>query len=125
MNGSVTFTIPAGVLPVGDDPLTASYTPDAASSSIYNLATGTSYVTVSVFKPTPVVTVTPSSSTVTTYQAFSITVDVSGGSGNPAPDRGRVGNPWAVFFRRQSPCEWKCHHQCSPGGDRGRRNGLH
>jgi hypothetical protein len=91
-NGSVTFNIPAGVLPVGNDVLTAVYAPDAASSSIYNSATATDVVTVSVFKPTPVVTVTPSLSTVTTYQAFSVTVNVSGGSGNPNP----TGNVWAT-----------------------------
>ena len=46
MNGSVTFNIPAGVMPVESDALTASYSPDAASASIYNPATGTSYITV-------------------------------------------------------------------------------
>ena len=34
--GSATFTIPAGALPVGNDTLTASYTPDAASALIYS-----------------------------------------------------------------------------------------
>jgi len=41
-NGSVTIDIPAGSLAAGSDTLTATYTPDAASSPFYNPATGTS-----------------------------------------------------------------------------------
>jgi len=40
--GSAQITIPANSLAVGSDTLTAAYTPDAASSSTYNKATGTS-----------------------------------------------------------------------------------
>ena len=40
--GSATMAIAAGALPVGVDVLIASYTPDAASSSIYNSASGAS-----------------------------------------------------------------------------------
>ena len=42
VSGSAQITIPAGSLAVGSDTLTASYTPDLASSSTYNKATGTS-----------------------------------------------------------------------------------
>ncbi len=115
-NGSVTFNIPAGVLPVGNDVLTASYQPDAASSSIYNPATAIGVVTVSVFKPTPVVTVIPSSSTVTTYQAFSVTINVSGGSGNPPP----TGNVWANVGAYVPGgihlTEWRVPRSTSPRG---------
>ncbi len=45
-SGSYTFTVPAGSLAIGSDTLTASYTPDAASSSTYNSATGSNSVTV-------------------------------------------------------------------------------
>ncbi|MGD0366704.1 MAG: FG-GAP-like repeat-containing protein, partial [Acidobacteriaceae bacterium] len=45
--GSTTITIPAGSLAVGSDTLTAAYTPDAGSSSIYSGATGAAPVTVS------------------------------------------------------------------------------
>jgi len=45
-SGGVTISIPAGSLAVGSDSLTASYTPDANSSSIYGSATGTALVTV-------------------------------------------------------------------------------
>ncbi len=44
--GSASITIPAGTLPLGTDTLTAAYTPDAASSSIYSAASGTGSVTV-------------------------------------------------------------------------------
>jgi len=45
-SGSAVITVPAGSLPSGTDTLTATYTPDSASSSIYNGATGTSSITV-------------------------------------------------------------------------------
>jgi hypothetical protein len=45
-SGSAVITVPAGSLPSGTDTLTATYTPDSASSSIYNSATGTSSITV-------------------------------------------------------------------------------
>ncbi len=45
--GSAGFTVPAGALAVGNDTLTATYTPDAGSSSTYSSATGTAPVTVS------------------------------------------------------------------------------
>jgi len=46
-NGSAQIVIPAGALAVGNPELTANYTPDATSSSIYAGATGTGSVTVS------------------------------------------------------------------------------
>ena len=85
-SGNATFSIPAGSLATGTDTLTASYTPDSNSSSIYNIATGTSLVTVTVPpKITPTVTVTPSASSITTAQALTVTAAVSGSSGNPTP----------------------------------------
>ena len=84
-NGSATISIPAGAFGVGTDQLTATYTPDSASSSAYNGATGVGSVTVTApAKITPAVTVTPSPSSITTAQALSVSVTVSGGSGNPA-----------------------------------------
>jgi hypothetical protein len=83
---SAPIIIPAGSLAKGTDTLTVSYTPDAASSSAYSSASGTSWVTVAApAKITPAVTVTPPASGVTTTQAFSVSVAVSGGSGNPTP----------------------------------------
>jgi hypothetical protein len=46
--GSATISIPAGSLATGSDQLTATYTPDSSSSSIYNGALGTTSVTVSI-----------------------------------------------------------------------------
>ena len=44
--GSASMTIAAGSLAVGSDTLTANYTPDAASSSVYGSASGNGSVTV-------------------------------------------------------------------------------
>jgi hypothetical protein len=81
-NGSATLTIPAGTLAIGSDTLTASYTPDWASSSAYSTAIGASSA-VNVATATPTVTVTPSSLSITTTQALTVTVSVSGGTESP------------------------------------------
>jgi hypothetical protein len=44
--GSTSITIPAGSLTVGSDMLSAKYTPDTASSTVYNSASGSNSVTV-------------------------------------------------------------------------------
>ena len=80
-SGSATINIAAGALALGTDTLTATYTPDAGSSSKYNGASGTNTVTVS--KVTPAVTVTPNPASITTVQSTQVTVAVSGGSGAP------------------------------------------
>lgn len=82
-NGSATVSIPAGSLAVGIDTITATYTPDSSSSAAYKSSTGTATVTVSKIAPT--VTVTPSSTNITTEQALSVSVTVSGVSGNSTP----------------------------------------
>jgi pseudomonalisin len=48
---SVTIDIAAGALPLGNDVLTANYTPDSASASIYSSASATTLVTVT---PVPI-----------------------------------------------------------------------
>jgi len=51
-NGSATFNIPAGTLPVGSNQtLSVIYTPDASSSSTYNSAAGSNPVTVTTARP--------------------------------------------------------------------------
>lgn len=50
IGGQAIFTIPAGALAIGDDVLTASYTPDAGSPT-YSTATGTAHVTVTLAPP--------------------------------------------------------------------------
>jgi len=80
--GSTAITIPAGSLAAGSVTLKGSYTPDSASSSAYNSASGTAPVTVSL--ATPSVSVTPASQSIVAAQALQVTVNVSGGSGAPA-----------------------------------------
>jgi len=85
-SGSASIVINAGTLAAGNDTLTATYTPDAGSSSTYNGASGAASVNVTApVKITPVVTVTPSASSITSAQALTVTVAVSGGTGNPTP----------------------------------------
>lgn len=84
--GSATFSIPAGSLATGSDTLAVIYTPDTASSSTYNSATGSSSgVTVTQAKITPALTVTLSPTSITTAQALTVTAAVSGGAGMPTP----------------------------------------
>ena len=81
--GSATITIPAGSLGAGSDTLTAKYSPDSASSTAYNSASGTATVTVTQPTTTPTVTVTPASGSITTAQSLSVAIAVSGSSGTP------------------------------------------
>jgi len=77
------ITIPAGSLATGSDTLTARYTPDSASSSAYNGASGTSSVTVTQSVTTPTVTVTPASSSIRTTESLSVNVTVTGAGATP------------------------------------------
>ncbi len=86
IGGSVPINVPAGSLPAGIDTLTASYTPDSNSWATFNFASGSGTVLVTTpGEISPAVTVTPFSSSIATTQALSVTVAVSGGSGNPTP----------------------------------------
>jgi hypothetical protein len=82
--GVATITVPAGSLAAGSDTLTATYTPDTAGAAIYTTASGP-FSAVTVSKVTPTVTVTPGASSITTTQALSVKVAVSGGTGNLVP----------------------------------------
>jgi DNA-binding beta-propeller fold protein YncE len=83
--GSATFDIPAGALAMGADSLTASYTPDSTSASVYTQALSSAISVNVTAMAAPTVTVEPSSLSITTAQALTVTVAVGGGSGNPAP----------------------------------------
>ena len=84
--GSATMSIQAGSLPTGTDSLRVTYTPDAAMSTIYNSASGSSSVIVTaVAKITPTVLVQPYSPSVTIFDTYSVLVTVDGGSGNQPP----------------------------------------
>ncbi|HKF48378.1 MAG TPA: Ig-like domain repeat protein [Terracidiphilus sp.] len=82
-NGSAAMTIPAGSIAVGNDTLTATYTPDTAGAALYNNASGSGAVTITPLI-TPTVTVTPPTGTVYVQQSLQVTISVSGGTGNPA-----------------------------------------
>jgi hypothetical protein len=78
-NGVATITVPAGSLALGNDTLTATYTPDSASSSTYVGATKTASVTVAY-----AITVTSSNPT----SGVTINVgpnDVNGHGTGPTP----------------------------------------
>ena len=83
-SGSATISVPAWSLAAGTPTLSASYMPDASSSSAYNAASGTNTVNVSMVTPT--VSVTPGSSNITRAQSLSVTVAVSSSlAGSPTP----------------------------------------
>lgn len=77
-NGSTTIELPAGSLSIGTNTLTATYTPDSASSANYNGASGSYSVVVSLPKITPAVTIALSASSITTAQGLTVTVAVGG-----------------------------------------------
>jgi pseudomonalisin len=87
--GGLTFiTIPAQTLAVGTDTVTATYTPDTLSSSIYKGSAGSEAVTVTAaVKTAPTVGVVLSSTNLTATQALSVTINVSppGGVGAQTP----------------------------------------
>lgn len=87
VNGSAAFSLASGVLPVGNDPLTATYSPDATSAEIYAAATQTSSITVNAAGnlTTAAISLTPSASAITNQQGVSIKVLVSGENGEPTP----------------------------------------
>ena len=78
--GTVTFSLSPGLLAVGTDIITASYSGDTT----YAAATGTTTVTVTqAALLTPTVTVTPASSSIDTGQPLNVTVAVTGSGATP------------------------------------------
>ncbi|WP_263353907.1 protease pro-enzyme activation domain-containing protein [Acidicapsa acidisoli] len=85
-NGYAYFTIPADTLPIGNNVMTASYTPDATDAGIYNTATGSDSITVtSVPLITPSVSVFIGTPNITTAQSLLVEVSISGGINNAVP----------------------------------------
>lgn len=76
-NGSTTITVPPSSLVAGSDTLTATYTPDSASSTAYKSASGAASVTVTAL-PSPTMSVALSSTSITTLQTLTATVTVGG-----------------------------------------------
>ncbi len=82
--GTATINIPGGSLALGSYPLTATYSPDGASASIYYASSGASSA-LTVARATSTVTVTPFTTSIATTQDLTVTVEVSGGSGALTP----------------------------------------
>ena len=86
-NGTTTFDLAPGSLPVGANTLTATYAPDNASGGTYSVASQTATVTVAnpIGAAVATVTLTPSASTITNQQAITVAATVAGGSGQATP----------------------------------------
>jgi sugar lactone lactonase YvrE len=86
-NGTVTFSLAAGALPVGANTLTAIYAPDNASAGTYAVASQTATVTVTtpIGPAVATVTLTPSAAAITNQQAITVAASVTGGSGQVTP----------------------------------------
>ena len=85
VNQGATINIPAGSLAVAQDQLIATYTPDAGSASSYLTASNFTYVQNEGAKLSPTVFVSPSPGSATTAQIVTVTVNVAGFTGDPAP----------------------------------------
>lgn len=81
--GTAAVTIPAGSLGVGSDSIVAAFTPDTASTPVFNAATATSSA-VTVSKVTPLLGVVASASVITDQQPLTVNVTV-GTSGQLSP----------------------------------------
>lgn len=82
-SGSIAITVPKGSLTPGLNTLTATYTPDSASSAAYTSATGTHLVTETKITPTIAIAVSPAN--LPANQSATVTVTVSAPSGDPTP----------------------------------------
>ena len=82
--GAATIAIPAGSLSAGSDTLTGKYTPDFASTGVFNSASGTATVTVVQSAKAPTVTVTPEETTHPYAENLIVTATVKDGSLSPS-----------------------------------------
>ncbi len=86
LNGFVYVVIPAGKLAMATYPVSVSYTPDPASATLYNAASGAAQLTVSAPQYIqPAIVLSPSPTVITSTQAVTLAVSLRGASGNPAP----------------------------------------
>jgi hypothetical protein len=83
-SGSQNITIPPGSLATGIAKLTATFSPDSTSSSVYAGGSGSATVTVTP-EITPTVAVSPALRSLSTAQALNVTVQVSGPGGSATP----------------------------------------
>jgi hypothetical protein len=87
VSGSVTISVTAGALAVGNDTLTATYTPDSASASTYNTVSQSATVSVvpAIGTGTSTVTVSPSVSTINNLSSLTVSVTVAAATGQATP----------------------------------------
>jgi hypothetical protein len=90
--GNASINIPAGSLAEGRDTLTATYTPDAASSSVYNSASGTSSVVVG-----PEITTQPTNQTVPDGSTATFSVVATGAATLTYQWQYLSGTTWKAF----------------------------
>ncbi|HWA93257.1 MAG TPA: protease pro-enzyme activation domain-containing protein [Terracidiphilus sp.] len=84
--GSITFTIPAGVLPPGTDQMTTVYIPDLQSARIYSENNVSSFVTVTAGPiTTPTVNLSFNPSTISLTDSGSVIVNVVPAAGGVTP----------------------------------------
>jgi hypothetical protein len=83
--GVYNLQIQPGLLPLGTDTISVSYTPDSNSALYYTNATGTGTITVDPMQ-TPTITVTPASSTITTAQSLQLSVALGATPGFQPPN---------------------------------------
>ena len=83
-NGTATITIAPGDLTPGSYVLTVHYTPDSASSLVYNNATGESFQVV-VTGAVPTIVVTTSAAAISSVLPLTVSISVSGGATAPTP----------------------------------------
>ena len=85
-SGAASIDILPGSLSAGADTLTVAYTPDSASSSLYDAATGTVSISVTaVLKNASTVTATAASPAITNEQSDIVSITVAGTAELPVP----------------------------------------
>jgi hypothetical protein len=84
--GTTAISIPAGSLAVGNDTLTLTYAPNAASSGLYTSATQTAIVTVvKIGSAAATVSISPSAADITDQQRINVNITVAGDQGMATP----------------------------------------
>jgi len=83
IGGVATIEIPAATLPAGTDSLAATYTPSTASAAIYDGASVTSPVKVTLLAPTATIALSPAG--IDALEPLTVKVSVAAPTGDPVP----------------------------------------
>lgn len=123
--GSITFSLAAGTLPLGNNTLSATYTPDASGAGTYTTASQSASVTVTqaIGATTPTVTATPSALTITNLQSVVVTVSVAGVSGQATPS-GTVSLASGAYSAQQTLSSGTASFTIAAGSLNGGANSL-